>query len=534
MAERTSGDTDSSGNSSRVEKLAGRAPLCVVETHVSLLVFLDGIVLKYKKPVKLPFLDFTDSERRLEACTSEVDSNRRLSPDVYLGVADVRLDDTQLDHAVVMRRLPDDRNLEQLVKRGRPIDDDLRRIAHVLASFHADAERSEAIDESASSEALARTLHESLRTLGGTLSSFVDLRLVDRVSRLADTYLEGRRALFADRVARGRICDGHGDLLASDIFILDDGPRILDCVEFDPRLRHVDVVADIAFLVMDLERLGARHAAQRFATMYREASGDVFPASLLHYYCAQRAIVRAVVSTLRADQMVTAGLGGSSRVRAREHERDALLGLALEHLLAGEVVLGVVSGLPGTGKSTLAATAAYELDWPLLRSDEIRKEVLDLARDESPTGQVESGRYSRSATGLTYRTMLDRARTALERGESVVLDATFTDGEFRSEAVELARSTSSRISVVECRAGRDAALGRVRRRREHGNDVSEASEEVTRWMFSRATPWPGAIVVDTTGRATQDCLGEVLAAFSQSPSRRVDSSDPTLDTSPSR
>ena len=140
----------------------------------------------------------------------------------------------------------------------------------------------------------------------------------------------------------GRARDGHGDLLADDIFLLDDGPRVLDCLEFDDALRLDDVLADVAFLAMDLERLGRPDLAERFLAAYRAASGDTWPSSLAHHHIAYRAQVRAKVSAIRAEQ----GVPDSA------DKAQALLRLALAHLEAGRVRLVLVGGLPGTGKST--------------------------------------------------------------------------------------------------------------------------------------------------------------------------------------
>src|SRR5207248_5092618 len=167
------------------------------------------------------------------------------------------------------------------------------------------------------------------------------------------------------RIALGAVRDGHGDLQAEDIFCLDDGPRILDCIEFDDRLRHVDVLADVAFLAMDLERLGAPEAAATFLARYREFARESYPPSLAHHYIAARAHVRCKVACLRHRQ---GDDGGADAARG-------LLDLTARHLEAARVRLVLVGGLPGTGKSTVAAALADATGWVVLRSDEVRKDV---------------------------------------------------------------------------------------------------------------------------------------------------------------
>ena len=475
----------------------------VVETHVSVLVFLDDVVLKYKKPVRFPFLDFGTAEARRAACEAEVEANRRLSPDVYLGVADVVLGDRTLDHAVVMRRLPADRSLAAQAQAHAPdLDVQLARLASVLADFHAKAARSPAIDAGGGADAVAETWRGCLDSLTAYAGPELAPTTVARVEDLALGFLAGRRALFDQRVTAGRVCDGHGDLLATDVFLLDDGPRVLDCVEFDPRLRHVDVIADVAFLAMDLERFGAPAAAATFLRLYEEMAGDLFPPSLVHHYCAQRALVRAEVACIRASQADGAASGA-----------PALLDLALHHLEEGRVVLGVVCGAPGTGKSTVAAAVGERLGWPVLRSDEVRRELVDPGAATAPLAPFGGEGYSPETTERTYLTLLGRARAALGLGQSVVLDATFTDRRWHDAAERLADDTTSALVVVQCTAGLDVTVPRLRARRDSGADVSGADEEVGRALVARARPWPVAVPVDTAHVPVHDSIEAALAAF---------------------
>jgi aminoglycoside phosphotransferase family enzyme/predicted kinase len=507
---------------------AGAAPAeaRVVETHVSILVFLDDIVLKYKKALRLPFVDFTTPSARLAACRAEVDANSRLSPDVYLGVADVVMGDRVLDHAVVMRRLPPERNLAHLASaHAAELDDDLHRLAAVLAAFHAGADRSPAIAAQGEPDVLARTWRGCMDTLRACAPADVATSLLARLDELAMRYLEGRGPLLAGRIQAGRVCDGHGDLLATDVFLLDDGPRVLDCVEFDPRLRFVDVIADVAFLAMDLESLGAPAAAAAFLHHYQQAAGDLFPPSLVHYYCAQRAVVRAEVAAIRAAQsgsvVARSGTGaarpGPGRPQQAPQGTAALLDLALGHLEEGRVVMGVVSGLPGTGKSTVAGALGAHLRWPVLGTDEIRRELVDPGAPRAPSAPFGAGAYAPEVTERTYRTLLDRARVALGLGQPVLLDATFTDPRWRRAAEEVARDAASDLVVLECRARTAVTTPRLRARQAHGADASAADESVARAMAVTARPWAGAVGIDTGEASPAGAVEQALAILRPSP-----------------
>ena len=279
---------------------------------------------------------------RADDCQREVDLNRRLAPDVYLGVADITMEGQTLDHLVVMRRLPTDRSLAHLV-RSEPEavwSRELQAVARLLADFHARADRSAEISATASLRTISDQFETNVAATAPFVGSVLDPSAHDAVVGAIRRYLKGRDPLFTARIAADQICDGHGDLQADDIYCLEDGPRILDCLEFDERLRCGDVAADVAFLAMDLERLGNTEAAARFVRDYEESSGAQLPPSLLHTYIALRAYVRIKVACVRHEQ-------GDP-----DAAEDAAVGFWISPRPIserGRVRLVLVGGLPGSG-----------------------------------------------------------------------------------------------------------------------------------------------------------------------------------------
>ena len=458
------------------------------ETHSGLVFFVGDRAYKLKKDVDLGFLDFTSRETRLAACRREVELNRRLSPDVYLGVADV-LDAAgePCEHLVVMRRMPADRRLSTLVLEGAPVHEALDDLAGMIARFHATAERSPEADRAAGRDALAGRWAANTAGLGPLAGRFVDASAVKAIDALARHYLAGREPLFEARVAAGRARDGHGDLLADDIFLLDDGPRVLDCLEFDDALRFDDVLADVAFLAMDLERLGRPDLAEQFLAAYRAASGDTWPASLAHHHIAYRAQVRAKVSAIRADQ----GVPDSAE------KAQALLRLALAHLQAGRVRLVLVGGLPGTGKSTLARGIGQVTGAVVLRSDVVRKELSGLAPDQPAGARYQAGIYAPDTTAAVYGELVRRAEHALRRGEIVVLDASWTDDAVRADARRVADETASDVIELRCVVPAEVAAARMGARAAAGGDASDADRAIAAAMTATADPWPTSTALDT-------------------------------------
>ena len=481
-------------------------PAAVTETHISVLVSIGDRVFKLQKPVTMDFLDFSTLHARRAACHREVELNRRFAPDVYLGVADIVGPDGQVcDHLVVMRRMPAERRLATLVTGGCDVDDHVRDIAHVVAAFHASARTSAAIAEDASPDAVRGNWDASFAQLQPFVGPVLDGANCARVEALVQRYVDGRLPLFRQRVAEGRVRDCHGDLQAEDIFCLDDGPRILDCLEFDDRLRHCDVLADVAFLAMDLERLGSPKGARRFLDLYRELSAETYPRTLAHHYIAYRAHVRAKVACLRHDQ-------GDAAASARA---SSLLELTLRHLEHGRVVVVVVGGLPGTGKSTLAAGIADAKGWSVLRSDEVRKDVVGLGHSEHAGSACGEVIYRPELTEATYRTLLDRSRRAVSLGEPVVLDASWTDARWRAAVAGLARETTSDFVELRCVAPAGLAAKRIARRAEVGADPSDATPAVAAAMASVSDAWPSAVEIDTSGMPERS-LGQALAVVAGS------------------
>lgn len=473
--------------------------LSLRETHSAGLVLVGDRVYKFKKPVNLGFLDFTSPETRTRTCRREVELNSRFAPDVYLGVADLALPDGRHESMVVMRRMPEDRRLSTLVTRGVDVRDDLRHLAHQLATAHERSPRGPEIDAEAALPMLRARWKASFQQVRPYFDTTLDPVLVHEVERLTLRFLAGRRPLFDHRVTTGCAVDGHGDLMADDVFCLDDGPRALDCLEFDDRLRYVDRLDDAAFLAMDLERLGAPELGAAFLGWYTELAGDPAPPSLVHHYVAYRAFVRAKVAAIRADQ-------GSAEAVA---DARSLTRCTHRHLAASAVTLTLVGGTPGTGKTTVASGIADRLGMVVLSSDRIRKELVGIDPETSAAAPYGTGIYSPAHTARTYDELLDRARRLLGLGESVVLDASWLSPAHRDAAREVARTTHSDLHEIVCQAPAATAMQRLAARRSTAHVTSDADAAVATTMAEAQPPWPEAFVLDTS-RPLPDSLDEAV------------------------
>lgn len=457
------------------------------ETHTGVVVLIGDRAYKVKKPVVTDFLDFSTPERRERVCADEVVLNRRLAPDSYLGVA--HLSDPEggpAEPVIVMRRHPDSCRLAAMVTRDEPVRQHLSAIADVLARFHAGAARSGAIDVAGTVATVTTRWQENLTELRRYTGTVVSSDRLSEVQRLAMQFIAGRPVLFAQRISDRRIVDGHGDLLADDVFCLPDGPELLDCLEFDEHLRHVDCIDDAAFLAMDLEFLGRNDLSEFFTDEYRHRADDQAPASLTHFYMAYRAVVRAKVECIRADQGRR-----SAAADAQTH-----LDLALEHLRAGTVKLVLVGGGPGTGKTTLARTLAPRLGAQVISTDDVRRELLESGALDGSVGIVDAGLYRPDKVSAVYDTVLHRASALLATGRSVILDGTWRDPSHRERAHDLAEQMSCPMVELACTVPLDIAEARIAGRRD---TTSDATPRIAEALSNGEGTWSGAHPIDTSG-----------------------------------
>jgi aminoglycoside phosphotransferase family enzyme len=456
-------------------------PWCVAhETHSGAVVLLGDLAFKVKKPVRLEFLDFSDLADRRRVCEREVQLNRRLAPDVYLGVGSLTAPGGEPEPAVVMRRLPEERRLTHLVTSGRDVSDAVRAIAHAVAAFHTRASTGPEIAREGTRDALRGRWDDNLRRAAETGHPALGPDALAEVADLVHRFLDGRDDLFADRLHRGAVVDGHGDLTTDDVFCLDDGPRLLDCLEFDDRLRYVDRLDDIAFLAMGLDQLGAPDEARLLVDAWAAYLDDPAPPSLVHHFIAYRAFVRAEVGALSGAQ----------------HGKDvaSYLSTALTHLRAGAVKLVLVGGPPASGKSTLAGAIADRLGMVVLSTDRVRKELAGLAPATHAPASFGTGLYSPERTRETYAEVLQRAERLLRRGESVVLDGTWTREVDRQAAAAVAGRTWADLVELRCEIDEATARRRIVTR----DSISDADQAVAARMRGDADPWPASHPIDTS------------------------------------
>lgn len=452
------------------------------ETHVSRLYLTRDFVYKIKKPVDYGFLNFTTLDRRRFYCEEEVRLNRRFSPDTYLGIKEVRrssegvrLDGSGelLDYAVWMKRLPDERMLDNLIKaRSAELPATMAPLGALLARIEADADICLENSGMSNLEEVRRNWRENFEQITPYTGQTLSTRSLELCRSYVDAFVQSHQELLLQRELDGFVRDGHGDLHAEHI-CLTDPIRIYDCIEFNRRFRIADVAADLAFLLMDLEVRDRRDlAAELLAGFQRNSAADPDLDILLPFYKVYRAFVRGKVeSFLSADETVAEALRTEARRQARRY-----FNLALGYLMQPCLIL--TCGLMGSGKTTLARSLAWATGAEILRSDEIRKELAGDTGKKSSEEGFEEGIYSSQWTRRTYDTLAQRATAALHQGRIVIADASFADSAQRLRFFELAHVAGRPCFVLHLTCDTLVLEKRLRARTEKGTDVSDGRIEL--------------------------------------------------------
>ena len=449
----------------------------VIETHISWVFLTDHFVYKLKKPVQFDFLDFSTPEARHLACQRELQLNRQFSQDVYLDVQPITCDDQgklaldgrgdPVDYVVKMRRLPAERSLDRLLQSGALHDPDRDALANHLAAVVVQLPAWQG-DPLSYRHWIRNHCLANLAALEASCTA-EDRVVLQRLRSAQLGYLTLAAPLFNERVRQHRIVYGHGDLRPEHVY-LTVPPQIIDCIEFSDEFRLLDRLDELSFFAMECERLGHAEIGTATLAAYQAAAGDDFPERLLWFFKGYRASVRAKVAAHRASQTTNTSAFASGR-EIRQYLNRA------DHYARklATPTLVVVSGLMGTGKSTLARYLADATGAELLQSDSFRQSLF--GSSQSPANYA-AGHYLPNLRLEVYRAIFAAAARALDQGRSVVLDAAFLTNPLRWEAMRLGKRHGGAPLLVDCECLRDVALARIAQRTADGQDASEARTDL--------------------------------------------------------
>ena len=449
----------------------------LIETHISWVLLAGRYAYKIKKSVDLGFVNFTSLALRRYNCEEEIRLNRRLAPRIYLDVVPIggtpeapALNTLPaIEYAVRMRRFASSKQLDQLVSRGKILPCHIDGLATTIAQFHSSLPAAKAEFEYGSAAAIYSAVSKIFEQLQALLKDSKDEAGVIALRHAGEAEYAKCLARLEQRRAGGFIRECHGDLHLGNIALIGQQPVPFDGIEFNPALRWIDVMSEIAFTMMDLLHCRRPDLAYRFLNAYLEATGDYSGVSVLRYYICYRATVRAMVSAIRAGQT---SLPQHARVKALASGRS-FLALAAEHLAKRCPALIITHGLPGSGKTTFAQTALERFQAIRIRSDVERKRLFGLpplADSRSHTGNI----YGADTTRRTYARLHELARELLTGGALVIVDAAFLKQNEREHFCRLAQELGAPFAIASLQASAATLRARVTQRQRDSNDASEA------------------------------------------------------------
>ncbi|HYH42853.1 MAG TPA: AAA family ATPase, partial [Burkholderiales bacterium] len=453
-----------------------------LETHISWIFLTGPYAYKVKKPVKLGFLDFGSLEARRHYCEEELRLNRRLTPDLYLDVVEIRGVPAAphiagqgpiLEYAVRMRQF-DQGALASRVLANQGLQASLvARLAARIADFHAQLPPANAECRYGTTESVAHNACENFTQIEALLPGSEDHQALSMLREWTEREFVLRHAALRNRRSAGRVRECHGDLHLGNIVLLAGELVPFDCIEFNPELRWSDVMSEVAFLVMDLLDRGATRLAWHFLNGYLETSGDYEGLPVLPFFLVYRAIVRAKVHLIRATQAAEP----AARERLLASYRDYVR-LAQECTGHSPAAILLMHGLAGCGKSTIAQELAQTWGAICIRSDVERKRLEGLRPVQHSASPVAGGLYTHDITRATYARLTQLARTVLEAGNTVIVDATFLQRWQRTLLRDLADGLGVPIAILTVQTPEKILRQRIDARAARGTDPSEATEAV--------------------------------------------------------
>lgn len=454
----------------------------VIETHISWVLLTGPYAYKIKKPIDPGFLDFTTLEKRKHFCEEELRLNKRLAPGIYERVVPIcgsednpnlEGDGPIIEYAIQMKEFKQSCMLNEIHER-RGIDSKLiKDIAHQIAEFHQSIESCDPENDLGTPENAHRLVKENFKCIRPHIESAENIKQLDHIEKKAEARFNIIKDTMASRKQNGFIREGHGDIHLANIAVYNDEICIFDCLEFCAYYRWIDIMSDLAFLVMDLMFKGLNEHAMLLLNEYLEITGDYEGLSLLNYYISYRAMVRAKVSMLRRAQTEV----GSDEYQHLTNEYEKYCELADSILEPTPPKLIIMHGLSGSGKSTVAIEMAKHLNGIRIRSDVERKRLYHLkANDCSQSANLKL--YSEESTEKTFNKLREIASNLISFGFTVIVDATFLRKQERQLFESLAEEKNTPFKIAHCHAPDEQLRQAILAREAKKDDASEATCDV--------------------------------------------------------
>ncbi len=464
-----------------------------IQTHTACVLLTGKHAYKIKKPVDFGFLDFSTLEKRRHWCEEEVRLNRRFAPHIYLGVTEIRGTLKQphvggsgpvLEYAVHMRQFPDKQLLSELAEDKQLKDSHINQLSEKIAIFHQTTDQASLESDYGQPTVIQHWVSENFRYLLPLLNAGKDREQLKRIRQWTHEQEQQLKRYFEHRKRHGFIRECHGDLHLRNLTIIDGMITPFDCIEFNDELRWIDVMSEMAFLIMDLNTRGYPHFGHQILNRYLQLTGDYEGLKGLPYYLVYRALVRAKVAILRREQVSPQSQDYLESTAEYRH----YLQFAFQHIDKIRPVLFITHGFSGSGKSTLAKALNEARGIIQIRSDIERKRLSGLSAREGSGLEVGKGIYDIQRTEETYQRLAELATFVIKAGFSVLLDATFLKQDHRDLIRRLADTLQVSFLIVHCVAAHALLEQRIHVREKVGQDPSDATPQVLEEQRCKAQP----------------------------------------------
>jgi aminoglycoside phosphotransferase family enzyme/predicted kinase len=490
----------------------------LIETHISWVFLAGEFVYKVKKPLDFGFLDFSTLAKRKFCCQEELRLNRRLAPELYLDVVTIGEDakgfhlhgQPVCEYAVKMRRFDQQQQLDEMLRAGDLSAEKMDRFAELMADFHGRTCVAEPASHYGTASVVYAPVEQNFYQIRSHLPEGQLQGQINRLAAWTHTAYEHLQDTLTQRKTQGFIRECHGDAHLANMAWYHDGPVFFDCIEFNADLRWIDVINEVAFLVMDLDDRGRQDLGWRCLNRYLERTGDYAGAVLLDFYKVYRALVRAKVACLR---LVQPGLTDTERAADMTLVRS-YLNLAEGYTQPHRPQLIFTHGLSGSGKSTFVNELAPRIGAVCLHSDHERKRLFGLEIDEQSHSPICGGIYSADASSKTYARLYELADGLLNDGMTTIVDATFLKRQDRERFRQLARRHQVVLTVLDFSVPEEELRRRIRRRTEQGTAVSEAGEEVLDAQMAAVEPLERSEVAVCLQITPQSEVERIVASLS--------------------
>jgi len=474
--------------------------LAVIETHISWVILTGDFVYKIKKAVNYGFLDYSTLEKRGFFCREELRLNRRFAPRVYLETLAISGTPEQpslqpggepIEYAVKMVQFPQAGLLSCLAGQHALTPGHIDELATLLSGMHAAVDSA----DEGSGHGLPDDIHhwvmENFGHIRPALRTTGQQQQLEGIEVWCQQEFSARRGMLEQRRCNGFVRECHGDLHLGNLAVIEGRITPFDGIEFNLQLRWIDVMSEVAFLVMDIRDRGYPPWSFRLLNGYLQHTGDYAGLALLRYYLVYRALVRAKVAVLRQVQ--------AASTLDREdawHQYSAYMQLAAHYVKPPRVALIITHGVSGSGKSFHAAQLAEQLGAIRIRSDVERKRLYGYSTEAKTQSGIQAGIYSKDSGKRSYDRLAELARTVIEAGYPVIVDATFLRHEGREQFRQLSGSLTVPFVLLHFDADHDTLYARIRDRQAAGGDPSEAGIEVLESQLASQEPLTAAEMAD--------------------------------------